>query len=161
MVNAIVGQSIRDFVRRHPAELAGGAVRPTPAGFFDAGRGLDLMRAQERMTERRYQRDRDRFGRADYWAADFGGDCEDRALAAHQWLAFRGWPRSAMRIVLAEAPIGARWQMHAFLEIQVTLSDGEVLAVALDNTRSSPVRSEDLPYRRREIVDPARFQEAS
>lgn len=155
-MNSLIRGSLAEFVRRHPAELASGPVVPTPAGFFTAGRYVDLRRAHDRMIARPYATDPQRFGRADYWAVDFGGDCEDRALAAHRWLAARGWPRPAMRLVLCQVPRADFWQAHIFLEIRITLDGGEVLAVALDNRLAQPLRSVDLVCRAREIVEPAK-----
>jgi predicted transglutaminase-like cysteine proteinase len=146
--------ALTDFLRRCPEELAGGQVQPTPPGWFDADRAVQLAAVHRRMLEAGYQSDEQRYGRADYWAIDAGGDCEDKALWCHQCLAAQGWPKSAMRLWLCVARQADRWRAHAVLVVSLTLSDGAVCEVALDCLRATPIRKTDLGYRLWRIVDP-------
>jgi predicted transglutaminase-like cysteine proteinase len=146
---------LTDYLRRCPDELAGGPVQPTPPGWFDANRAAELAAVHQRMLEAGYQSDEQRHGRADYWAIDASGDCEDKALWCHQSLAAQGWPKSAMRLWLCVARQADRWRGHAVLIVSLTLSDGAVCDVALDCLRATPTRKADLGYRLWRIVDPA------
>jgi len=150
-----LASGLTDFLRRCPDELAGGPAQPTSPGWFDANRAAELAAVHRRMLEAGYQSDERRYGRADYWAIDAGGDCEDKALWCHQRLAALGWPKSAMRLWLCVARQAERWQGHAVLVVSLTLSDGAVCDVALDCLRATPARKADLGYRLWRIVDPA------
>lgn len=144
-----------DFLRRYPGELAGGAVRPTPPGWFDAGRAVEITAVHRHMLEAGYQSDEQRHGSPDYWVVDASGDCEDKALWCHRRLAALGWPKSAMRVWLCVARQSGRWRGHAVLILSLTLSDGAVCDVALDCLRATPTRKADLDYRLWRVVDPA------
>jgi predicted transglutaminase-like cysteine proteinase len=146
---------LTDLLRRCPDELAGGPPQPTPPGWFEAARAAELVAVHRRMLAAGYQSDERRYGRADYWAVDAGGDCEDKALWCHRRLAELGWPKSAMRLWLCLARRGDRWRGHAVLVVSLTLSDGAVCEVALDCLRATPTRKADLGYRLWRIVDPA------
>ena len=147
--------SLTDFLRRCPDELAGGPVRPTSAGWFDANRAAQLTDVHRRMLAAGYESDERRYGRTDYWAIDASGDCEDKALWCHQRLAALGWPKAAMRLWLCVARQADRWRGHAVLVVSLTLSDGAVCDVVLDCLRATPTRKTDLDYRLWRIVDPA------
>ncbi|MCI0430212.1 MAG: transglutaminase-like cysteine peptidase [Rhodospirillales bacterium] len=147
--------SLTDFLRRYPDELAGGPVQPTPPGWFDANRAREIAAVHHRMLAAGYESDERRYGRADYWAIDASGDCEDKALWCHRRLAALGWPKSAMRLWLCVARQADRWRGHAALVVSLTLSDGTVCEVALDCLRATPTRKADLGYRLWRIVDPA------
>jgi predicted transglutaminase-like cysteine proteinase len=145
--------SLADFLRRHPDELASGPVHPTPLGWFDANRASELIAVHRQMLEAGYESDERRHGRADYWAVDARGDCEDKALWCHRRLAGLGWPKPAMRLWLCLARQACRWRGHALLIVAVTLSSGIVVDVALDCLRATPTRKADLGYRLWRVVD--------
>ena len=128
---------------------------PTLPGWFDAKRAGELVGVHRRMLDAGYESDERRYGRADYWTIDAGGDCEDKALWCHQSLAALGWPKSAMRLWLCVARQAERWQGHAVLVVSLTLSDGAVCEVALDCLRATPTRKVDLGHRLWRVVDPS------
>ena len=146
---------LADFLRRCPDELTGGPAQPTLPGWFDAGRAAELAAVHRRMLAAGYQSDEQRYGRADYWAVDAAGDCEDKALWCHRGLVALGWPKSALRLWLCVARQADRWRGHAVLVVSLTLSDGAVCDVALDCLRATPTRKTDLDHRLWRIVDPA------
>jgi predicted transglutaminase-like cysteine proteinase len=146
---------LADFLRRYPDELTGGPGQPTPPGWFDAKRAAELAAVHRHMLAVSYQSDEGRYGRADYWAIDAAGDCEDKALWCHRRLAVLGWPKSAMRLWLCVARQADRWRGHAVLVVSLTLSDGAVCEVALDCLRANPTRKADLDHRLWRVVDPA------
>jgi len=150
-----VAASLTDFLCRYPDELAGGPMQPTPSGWFDANRAAELATVHRRMLEAGYQSDEQRYGRADYWAIEASGDCEDKALWCHQRLAALGWPKPAMRLWLCVARQADRWRGHAVLVVSLMLSDAAVCDVALDCLRATPTRKTDLDYRLWRMVDPA------
>ena len=150
-----LAEGLADFLRRCPDELAGGPAQPTPSGWFDAARATELADVHRRMLAAGYESDERRHGRADYWAIDASGDCEDKALWCHRRLAALGWPKSAMRLWLCVARQAVRWRGHALLVVSLTLSDGVICDVALDCLRATPTRKADLDYRLWRIVDPA------
>lgn len=151
---------LTDFLHRCPDELAGGPAQPTPSGWFDADRAAQLAAVHRRMLVAGYESDERHHGRADYWAIDASGDCEDKALWCHRNLASLGWPKAAMRLWLCVARQADRWRGHAVLVVSLTLSDGAVCEVALDCLRATPTRKADLDYRLWRIVDPASIPSA-
>ncbi len=150
----VVGASLADFCRRHPGELAGGPIGPTPPGWYGPARAAELVRIHREMLWAGYETDEKRFGRPDFWAVDPAGDCEDKALWCHGRLAGQGWPKSAMRLWLCRARVAGRWRAHAVLVVRLTLEGGMVLDAALDCLKATPTRKADLGYRQWSVVEP-------
>jgi predicted transglutaminase-like cysteine proteinase len=90
-------------------------------------------------VNRRFRQVSDPAGQDD-WRADAvaRGDCEDMALAKRRLLLAEGWPRGALRLVVALV----EGEHHLVLAVETT--EGTLV---LDNLQPAPMPWGELPYR--------------
>lgn len=138
------------FRERHPDFLAPAGDPPvfTPPAWWSERRYVEMRVAHDLMVGEPYVTDLVQYGVSDEWVASFTGDCEDKALAAHERLAGQGWPKSSMRIMVRPAK-GWSWlpsylPAHAVLALHVTIW-GTPRVIALDCMQRSPVPLAEIP----------------
>lgn len=102
---------------------------------LDAARWAELVEVQRAVATVPAGSDRARFGRDEAWTPDAAGDCEDKALAARDALAARGWPAGALGLALA---FTERGEYHAVLTVEVGVG-GRPATLVLDNRFPAPL----------------------
>ncbi len=121
-------------------ETAPSAIPSGRPMVLSPARMLELAHVNAEINQRIAPRsDMEAFGKIDHWTDQTAeGDCDDYVMTKRAELLGRGWPQSALLIVLADTEQGER---HVVLMAVTNRGD-----FILDNRFDEVVPWEDLPY---------------